>query len=216
MNKSIFNFIKSVIYVGLTILCVCVATLLYNMSDNIQIDTYFFRPDRNFIDRPGIPATPADLEPSNKMRMMLLDNYISKVFGVTPYEDTQVKEKIASQITSPATREYLEQNIWPETRKLAADKVLRTATVESMTPEPGSKNYWHVRTKFTTWRTPNDFSQEPDIQYEDWSVAFMYRNELRPDVAGFTIEQYLENGIMGIPPNPAWVFYFYVTDIKKK
>ncbi len=216
MSRSIFNFIKSLLLVVMTIGCLCIATLLYNMAGDISVDTYFFRTNRNYIDRPDVPVSAADLQSAGKLNRMLLDNYIANVFGVTPYANTKIKEDIVSQVSNERVMEYLNKNVWPETREMTANNVLRTATVESMTPEPNNSYYWHVRIKFTTWRTPNDFSQEPEVEITDWLIAFGSSDQLLADIGGMSIAEYLEHGINGIPPNPAWTFVFRVGDIARK
>ena len=217
MSKGIFNFIKSFLLVAMTIGCICIATLIYNMGGDVTVDTYFFRTNRNYIDRPDVPVSASDLQAAGKLNRMLLDNYIANAFGATPYANNKIKEDIVSKMSADRVIEYLQKNVWPETRAMTDNNILRTATIESMTPEPNNSYYWHVRIKFTTWRTPNDFSQEPEVEITDWSIAFAGSDKLRTYVTkGVSVTEYLEHGINDISPNPAWVFSFLVGDIARK
>ena len=215
MINNVINFVRSCAMVVVTIGCVCVATLLYNMGGDIGTETNFFRPNKNPEERPSMPASPDDLERSDKMQMMLLDNYIANAFGVVPYSDVKLKEDIIAQVSGAKALEYLRQHVWPQVTEMTAKNMLRTARVESMTPETNSNYYWRVRVKFTTWHTPNDFSQEPEVTYADFLIAFAYKSGLPTHLgtSGISIEEYLEHGINGIQPNPAWVFQFGVGDI---
>lgn len=186
---------------------------IYDTGKKTTVETYFFQPDDNFEDRPGVPATSDDFG-SDKVRNMLISRYITEYFYVIP-DVSNVEARMTGHtslriMTADAAFEYWQQNIAPTILEMAEQRKLRLVQLTNVEEVTDEKNYWIVEYDLITWDKPNDMSVQPTVTHGQVYLKLFYHPGMRTKITingqgKKSIEEFLENG-----NDPAAAFRFGV------
>ena len=207
--RKILLFLAGLLLIVLVFGALFLATAIYDTGSKTTIVPYFFQPDDNFSRRPGVPATTADFG-DDSMREKLIAKYITEYFYVTPdvnavSERMNTATSLRRMSTAAVFQKWLD-TVAPQIEEMAKARMLRTVSVVSITP--ASDKYLRVEYELRTWRTPNNFSESPEITRDVMFMDVAYKSGMRDMVGNMTTDEYLESG-----GDPAAVFYFGIRDI---
>lgn len=185
--------------------------MIYDTRDKTTVDAFFFQPNNLFYQRPGELRPVNDLSP-DQLRDMLLNKYITEFFYVTP-DTADLANRLAGRnalptLSSPQVFAYWQNNVAPEIEEMTNKRMLRTASLVSVTPVPGSDRYWRVEYELKTWEKPNNLALSPKITRGAMNMEIIYRQKLKDKLNGQPIVYHLESG-----KDPVAVFGFGIQDI---
>lgn len=209
--KKLIRFLAGLILVALMFGALFLAGAIYDTGNKATVDTFFFQPNNLFYQRPGDLKSINDLS-AEQLRDMLLNKYITEYFYVTPdlaelANRTDGKTALR-KMSAPKVFAYWLENIAPEIEEMTNQRMLRTASLVSVTPVPGSDKYWRVEYELKTWGKPNDLALSPVVTRGILHMEIVYRQKLKEEINGRPIEYYLESG-----QDPVAVFGFGIRDI---
>lgn len=209
--KKLIMFLAGLILVALMFGALFLAGAIYDTGNKATVDTFFFQTNNLFYQRPGDLKSINDLT-ADQLRDMLLNKYITEYFYVTP-DATELANRIDGQtalrkMSTPKVFAYWLENIAPQIEEMTKMRMLRTASLVSVTPAPGSDRYWRVEYELKTWNKPNDLALSPETTNGVLHIEIFFLKQLKEEINGRPIEYYLESG-----KDPVAVFRFGILDI---
>ncbi|MBO5662984.1 MAG: hypothetical protein J6S12_03965 [Alphaproteobacteria bacterium] len=209
--KKLIMFLAGLILVALMFGALFLAGAIYDTGNKATVDTFFFQPNNLFYQRPGDLKSINDLS-ADQLRDMLLNKYITEYFYVTPdlaeLANRMEAKTALKKMSAPKVFAYWLENIVPEIEEMTNQRMLRTASLVSVTPVPGSDKYWRVEYELKTWKKPNNLALSPVVTRGILHMEIVYRQKLKEEINGRPIESYLESG-----QDPVAVFGFGIQDI---
>ncbi len=212
--KKLIAFLAGLALIALMFGALFLAGAIYDTGKKTTVETFFFQPNERYDQRPGDLKSVEDLS-ANELRDMLLNKYITEYFYVTP-DTIALANRMAgttslARMSSAKVFNHWVKNIAPEIEEMTNQHMLRTASLVSITPDPGSDRYWRVEYELKTWPKSNDMATSPQITRGVLHMEIVYKKQLTKGSKKFngkSIEQYLESG-----KDPAAVFVFGIQDI---
>lgn len=209
--KKLIRFLVGLILVALMFGALFLAWAIYDTGNKATVDTFFFQPNNLFYQRPGDLKSINDLS-ADQLRDMLLNKYITEYFYVTPdlaeLANRMDGKTALRKMSAQKVFAYWLENIAPEIEEMTNQRMLRTASLISVSPVPGSDKYWRVEYELKTWGKPNDLALSPVVTRGILHMEIVYRQKLKEEINGRPIEHYLESG-----QDPVAVFGFGIQDI---
>ena len=209
--KKLIMFLAGLILVTLMFGALFMAGAIYDTGNKATVDTFFFQPNNLFYHRPGDLKSINDLS-ADQLRDMLLNKYITEYFYVTPdlaeLANRMEGKTALRKMSAPKVFAYWLENIAPEIEEMTNQRMLRTASLVSVNPVPGSDKYWRVEYELKTWGKPNDLALSPVVTRAVLHMEIVYQQKLKEEINGRPIEYYLESG-----QDPVAVFGFGIRDI---
>ncbi|MBO4480657.1 MAG: hypothetical protein J5742_03485 [Alphaproteobacteria bacterium] len=199
-----------------TMICVFaslyLASAIYETSDKIEIQPYFFRLGLLSTDQIGNPKTLADVQ-YRKLRDWLAQKFVYEYLYIEPGSENIEQRTIRNGINAPLS--YMSSpNVFDKWRQITAQDireeaskgVRRTVTVfdEILTPE--ASDYLQVDYETKTWYKPNDMTEIPTVKRGTMYLNVDYTGEIKQPIDA--VQNALRRGI-----DPAVVFMFYVQDV---
>ncbi len=209
--KKLIMFLAGLILVALMFGALLLSGAIYDTGNKATVDTFFFQPNNLFYQRPGDLKSINDLS-ADQLRNMLLNKYITEYFYVTPdVEELTKRMEGKTALRKMSARKvftYWFENVAPEIEEMTNQRMLRTASLVSVTPVPGSDKYWRVEYELKTWEKPNNLALSPVVTRGVLNMEIVFRQKLKEEINGRPIEYYLESG-----QDPVAVFGFGIQDI---
>ncbi|MBO5740276.1 MAG: hypothetical protein J6R52_04415 [Alphaproteobacteria bacterium] len=209
--KKLIMFLAGLILVALMFGALLLSGAIYDTGNKVTVDTFFFQPNNLFYQRPGDLKSINDLS-ADQLRNMLLNKYITEYFYVTPdVEELTNRMEGKTALRKMSARKvftYWFENVAPEIEEMTNQRMLRTASLVSVTPVPGSDKYWRVEYELKTWEKPNNLALSPVVRRGVLNMEIVFRQKLKEEINGRPIEYYLESG-----QDPVAVFGFGIQDI---
>lgn len=209
--KKLMMFLAGLILVALMFGALLLSGAIYDTGNKATVDTFFFQPNNLFYQRPGDLKSINDLS-ADQLRNMLLNKYITEYFYVTPdVEELTNRMEGKTALRKMSARKvftYWFENVAPEIEEMTNQRMLRTASLVSVTPVPGSDKYWRVEYELKTWEKPNNLALSPVVTRGVLNMEIVFRQKLKEEINGRPIEYYLESG-----QDPVAVFGFGIQDI---
>lgn len=208
--RKIVSFFIGLIIVVLMFVAIFGAAAIYDTARKITIESYFFQPNNQSVERPGKPVTISELGPDN-LRQLLVENYISEYFYVIP-DSANVESRMGAgsplaRLSAPDVFRSWQEGEGETIETLASKGAFRIVRVVGDIYKPEDSDYWIVEYEMKTWRNPNDMAEEPivtrDVLY--MGIDDEYMMDFRKNI---DIKQELERG-----GDPAAIFRFGVTAI---
>ena len=213
--KKIMKFFLGVILFMSMFGIVFLTAAIYDTTQKITVDTFFFQPEDEYVKRIEEPIKISDID-TLMLRDMLLEKFLTEYFYVIPNEqnvDTR-KNPSTSPLYPMSARNVFyawQNNVLPEISDLSAQGALRTVKLISAQKTPTNtktKPYWRVEYELKTWEKPNDFMTQPVLTRGVLFMQISFNPNMMETVRGKPVEKYLESG-----NNPAAAFRFGIMDI---
>lgn len=209
--KKFWLFLSGLLLLLLMFTALFFAGAIFDVGQKINIETYFFQPEENYIKRPGTPLSPQDFGMQN-MRDLLIQRYLTEYFYVIPNTD-DITQRIEGRgalpkLSTEAVFEKWVKDIAPQIQSMAEKNMLRTVEVLGVNQAPKSPNYLQVEYELKTWGKSNDFSVAPETER---GVAYMqieFKPEQKIEIGKKSATDFLENG-----GDPIAIFDFRVDDL---
>lgn len=199
-----------------TMICVFaslyLASAIYDTSEKIEIQPYFFRLGLLSTDQVGNPKTLADVQ-HRKLRDWLVQKYVYEYLYIEPGAaniDMRTTPNSVysplSYMSSPNAFEKWRQTVAENIREDASNGIRRTVTVfdEILTNE--SSDYLQVDYETKTWYKPNDMTEVPMVKRGTMYLKVEYTGNIKQPIEA--VQKALRRGI-----DPSIVFEFYVQDV---
>lgn len=211
--RKIISFFLGLCIVALMLGAIFGAAAIYDTAGKLRIESYFFQPNNQSLERPGRPETVAELG-ADRMRQLLVEKYISEYFYVIP-DSTNVESRMRSDSTlarlstSDVFRDW-QDGEGKTIEELAGAGAFRIVRVVGDIYKPENSDYWTVTYEMKTWRNPNNMAEEPIIT-RDVLYLGLGDEHLMDFRENIDITEYLEEG-----KDPAAIFRFGITAIGRK
>lgn len=196
--KKLIVFLSGLLLLLIMFAALCLSGIIYDTSQKMAIEPYFFQPDEHFAQRPGVPATSYELG-EDVVRNMLIERFMTEYFYVIPdindiMQRMTNKSLLAYMSVADVFQNWL-NNVAPTLQKMAEEKKLRLVQVTNVTQAENAQDYWIVEYDLITWDTPNDMSAVPTVTHGQLYIQLIYEKGLRESLREKPIEIALESGI---------------------
>ncbi len=209
--KKIIMFLAGLLLLVMTGGAIYLSGGIFDAGSNQTIFPFFFQPNNQSNQRPGVPQTPEYIGQTEFMDL-LVRKYITEYFYAAPdmeniAQRTSSSGPIALMSAQSVFNEWSE-NEGQQIQELASNKSMRVARVIDKIFQPNGSKYWVVNYELLTWEKPNDFSVLPTVTRGTMYMDITYQLGMRPNVSLDVLHEYLEKG-----GDPAAVFNFTVNRI---
>lgn len=213
--RKLFGFL-----IGLVVMCgvfasIYLAGALYDTSDKVKIEPYFFRTGLRATEQVGNPKALSEVQ-HRKLRDWLVQKYVREYLYVEPNESNIESRMTSYGMYSPLSYmssvnvfEKWRRDVAPKIREDASKGIRRTVYVFDEVLKQEHSDYLQVDYETKTWYKPNDMTEVPTVKR-----GTMYLNIENPDEPIQVkqpieeVQEALHDGI-----DPAVVFTFYVNDV---
>ena len=195
--KKLIVFLSGLLLLLIMFAALCLSGIIYDTSQKMAIEPYFFQPDEHFAQRPGVPATSYELG-EDVVRNMLIERFMTEYFYVIPdindiMQRMTNKSLLAYMSAADVFQNWL-NNVAPTLQKMAEEKKLRLVQVTNVTQAENAQDYWIVEYDLITWDTPNDMSAVPTVTHGQLYLNLFSSPQMRQKLYETPIEKLLEQG----------------------
>lgn len=214
--KKLTTFFIAFVLIVLMGATLFVAGAIYDSSNKLTVEPYFFQPDNLSYRRIGVPASPADLG-DTAMRERLIRRYVTEYFYVFPSDDNVARRaapgSVLATLSADDVFEQWTMNVLPQIQKMANDGKLRLVKFSTDPRDNGiikrpNSDYWEVQYELHTWDKPNNMATIPNVTRGVLLLRVEERDGIRKSVQDYGIHKYLDEG-----NEPVTLFRFGVTEV---
>lgn len=209
--KKIVLFLLGVLILALTCVVLAFSGAIYNSTEKVEVQPFFFQLNNLYSMRVGIPAGVDDLG-EDKIVERLIKKYALEYFYVTPDAENIAKRmSVGSPLAQMSSSEVFDEWLNTEAvtiQALSESDVFRMVEVMDEIQKPVGSDYWVVNYALKTWSKSNDMSVEPIITRGVMLMSIIYEPGIRQSIIDMGIHNYLDKG-----GNIADVFKFMVTKL---
>lgn len=222
MNKFVMSFI-GIIVLALSVGVIAMTSMLYDKTNELSTDVYFFQTNDFAQDRVNMPVPIEQLAnyksiADDKILDLLISKFLREYFYVVPYSDNiktrensnSVLDKM-SGVGSNVFEQWQKEEL-PSIQKMTDNKIYRTIKLINKT-KPMDSDYWKVTYQTQTWLHPNKILVPPIIENNVIYLEIAFEPGIRETLQNetFNIEKMLKRGY-----DPSVMFKFKVTQVMKE
>ncbi len=211
MIRKLILFLLGLIILALTFVVLVFSGAVYNSTDKIKVEPFFFQLNNLYSMRVGVPAGVEDLG-EDKIIERLIKKYVLEYFYVTPdAENIAERMSAGSPLYQMSSSEVFDEWLNTEAttiQALAESDVFRMVDIKDEIQKPVGSDYWVVNYALNTWSNPNDLFETPVVTRGVMFMNIIYESGIRQSIIDMGIHNYLDKG-----GNISDVFKFRVTKL---
>lgn len=214
--KRLLGYIIGILTLLVVFAMVFVAGGIYDNSDKMVIEPYFFRTALTGVAATDVPRSVDEIG-QRWLRDRLIQKFVNEYFYVVPDTENIAQRENAGQFSSviyymsyrnsDVFKNWVKNEV-PKIRQLAEDGVMRTVTVfDEISKINPDSDYYRVEYELKTWYKSNDMDTSPEVSRGHMYIHLVEGpNGIRPIE---NLEWAFDKGA-----NPAFLFTFWVDDVK--
>lgn len=210
MKKLILFFIGFILLGVIFASLYCVGAV-YDASQKLTVETYFFQGNNLSSGRVGTPQTPTEMG-DTWVADLLVQKFVSEYFYVIPDSENIAQrtlgKSVLAQMSSSAVFNDWKNSAAQDIQEMASDNYFRTAHVIGNILRPAGSDYWTVFYELRTWTQSNNMNATPDVSRGVMYINVTYENGIRDSIQKMGVHKFLDNG-----GNPAVLFKFRVNAV---